>query len=91
MADTTTRGQRLARVLRKVRVSAETPVLLASERLLREPPRRVSQQALYQRLRCLPAALVGDVLAETLPTLQSSHTMHMGPGQSWHATFGMLW
>src|SRR6185503_12256059 len=34
-----------------------------------EPPRRVSQQALSQRLRCLPAELVGAVLHEMLPAL----------------------
>jgi hypothetical protein len=45
--------------------------LLAREPVLWEPPRQVSQQALDLRLRCLPAALVGEVLAETLPTLQA--------------------
>jgi hypothetical protein len=43
--------------------------LLDRDQLLWEPPRRVSQQALSQRLRCLPAALLGEVLHETLPTL----------------------
>jgi hypothetical protein len=43
--------------------------LLAREHLLWEPPRRVSQQALSQRLRCLPADLLGEVLHETLPAL----------------------
>ena len=43
--------------------------LLARDHLLWTPPRRVSQQALSQRLRCLPAALLGEVLHETLPAL----------------------
>ena len=43
--------------------------LLARDHLLWEPPRRVSQQALSQRLRCLPAALPGEVLRETRPAL----------------------
>src|SRR3954452_12319621 len=43
--------------------------LLARDRLLWEPPRQVSQQALSQRLRCLPAELFGAVLHETLPAL----------------------
>lgn len=41
--------------------------LLARDHLLWEPPRQVSQQALSQRLRCLPAELFGAVLHETLP------------------------
>jgi hypothetical protein len=43
--------------------------LLARDTVLWEPPRRVSQQALSQRLRCLPAELVGAVLHEMLPAL----------------------
>jgi hypothetical protein len=43
--------------------------LLARDHLLWEPPRQVSQQALSQRLRCLPAELFGAVLHETLPAL----------------------
>lgn len=43
--------------------------LLARDHLLWEPPRRVSQQALSQRLRCLPAELFEAVLHETLPAL----------------------
>jgi hypothetical protein len=43
--------------------------LLARDHLLWEPPRRVSQQALSQRLRSLPAELFGAVLHETLPAL----------------------
>ena len=43
--------------------------LLSRDHLLWEPPRRVSQQALSQRLRCLPAELFEAVLHETLPAL----------------------
>src|SRR5689334_5118676 len=43
--------------------------VLAREPLLWVPPRRVSQQALSQRLRCLPAVLFGEVLQTVLPTL----------------------
>jgi len=43
--------------------------LLARESLLWAPPVRVSQQALSQRLRCLPAELFREVLREVLPTL----------------------
>jgi hypothetical protein len=45
--------------------------LLTRERMVWEPPRQVSQQALDLRLRCLPAALMGEVLAATLPPLQA--------------------
>lgn len=43
--------------------------MLARESLLWAVPRRVSQQALSQRLRCLPAELLGEVFHETLPAL----------------------
>jgi Transposase DDE domain len=43
--------------------------LLSREQLLWTPPRRVSQQALNQRLRCLPAALFGEVVQAILPEL----------------------
>jgi hypothetical protein len=43
--------------------------LLERDHLLWAPPRRVSQQALSQRLRCLPAAMFEAVLHETLPAL----------------------
>lgn len=43
--------------------------VLAREPLLWVPPQRVSQQALSQRLRCLPAELFGDVLRAVLPEL----------------------
>jgi hypothetical protein len=51
-----------------VRVLAQT---LANEPLLWSAPRQVSQQALDQRLRCLPAALFGQVLEQALPELES--------------------
>lgn len=43
--------------------------LLARESILWAPPVRVSQQALSQRLRCLPAELFREVLSEVLPAL----------------------
>lgn len=44
--------------------------MLAREPLLWVPPRRVSQQALSDRLRCLPASLVQQVVHTLLPSLQ---------------------
>src|SRR5579859_2024299 len=41
--------------------------LLAREPLLWVPPRRVSQQALSERLRCLPASLFQQVVHAVLP------------------------
>lgn len=61
----------LALIWRRVPSVRTLARLLARERLLWEPPRQVSQQALDLRLRCLPATLVGDVLAATLPALQA--------------------
>src|SRR5215207_2437943 len=61
----------LALIWRRVPSVRTLAGLLAREPLLWEPSRRVSQQALSQRLRCLPAALVGEVLHETLPALQA--------------------
>lgn len=45
--------------------------MLSRESLLWNAPRKVSQQALDQRLRCLPAALFGEVLEQALPQLHS--------------------
>jgi Transposase DDE domain len=59
----------LALIWRQVPSVAELARLLARERLLWEPPRQVTQQALSLRLRCLPADLLGDVLHGTLPAL----------------------
>ena len=59
----------VALIWRQVPSVQELARLLARDHLLWAPPRRVSQQALSQRLRCLPAALLGDVLHETLPGL----------------------
>lgn len=53
--------------------------LLARDHLLWEPPRRVSQQALSQRLRCLPAELFGTVLHETLPALAARAVARVRP------------
>lgn len=44
--------------------------VLAQERLLWEPPRRVTQQALSLRLRTLPAELFLAVLEQVLPELE---------------------
>jgi len=69
--------------------------LLAREPLLWEPPRRVSQQALSQRLRVLPAALLGDVLAATLPGLQARAAARARPEPPAvaraRARFGRVW
>src|SRR5829696_3072410 len=57
----------LARIWRPVPSVRTLAGLLAREPLFWAPPRRVSQQALDQRPRGLPAALIGDVLTQTLP------------------------
>lgn len=61
----------LALIWRQVPSVATLARMLAREPLLWERPRRVSQQALSQRLRVLPAALMGEVLTQTLPALQA--------------------
>ena len=53
--------------------------LFARERLLWEPPRRVSQQALSERLRTLPAELFEAVLQQVLPELQRRATARQRP------------
>src|SRR3954468_16585248 len=53
--------------------------LFARDHLLWEPPRQVSQQALSQRLRCLPAALFEAVLHDTLPALAARATGRSRP------------
>jgi len=69
--------------------------LLARDHLLWEPPRRVSQQALSQRLRCLPAELFGSVLHETLPALAARAAgrgrPHPPPVARALAQFGRVW
>jgi hypothetical protein len=59
----------VALVWRRVPSVRALASLLGREQLLWTPPRQVSQQALSQRLRCLPADLLGEVLHETLPAL----------------------
>jgi Transposase DDE domain len=59
----------LAMVWRQVPSVSEVGRVLAHEGLLWVPRQSVSQQALAQRLRCLPAALFHRVLADVLPTL----------------------
>jgi hypothetical protein len=61
----------LALIWRQVPSVRTLATLLTRERMVWEPPRQVSQQALDLRLRCLPAALMGEVLAATLPPLQA--------------------
>jgi hypothetical protein len=58
-----------ALIWRQVPSVCELLRALERERLLWVPPRRVSQQALSQRLRCLPAALFADLFHALLPRL----------------------
>jgi len=53
--------------------------LLAREPLLWVPPRRVSQQALSERLRCLPASLFQQVVHAVLPQLQERAAVRTRP------------
>jgi len=62
-------GVVLAMVWRQVPSVHDLARLLAREERLWVPRTTVSQQALAQRLRCLPAALFGRIFAELLPTL----------------------
>ena len=59
----------LALIWRQVPSITTLGQLLARESVLWVPPRRVSQQALSLRLRCLPAALFEELLGTILPTL----------------------
>lgn len=56
-------------IWRQVPSVSELVRTLERERLLWVPPLRVSQQALSQRLRCLPAALFARLFDELLPAL----------------------
>lgn len=60
----------VALIWRQVPSVSTLAQLFARERLLWEPPRRVSQQALSERLRTLPAGLFEAVLQQVLPELQ---------------------
>ena len=62
-------GVVLAMIWRQVPSVSELGRVLAHEGLLWVPRQAVSQQALSQRLRCLPATLFHQVLMEVLPTL----------------------
>ncbi len=61
----------LAIVWRQIPSVTTVAQMLAREPLLWAPPRQVSQQALSQRLRCLPAELFGSLVQTLLPTLQT--------------------
>jgi hypothetical protein len=61
----------LALIWRQVPSVSTLAAMLARERLLWEPPRRVSQQALSLRLRALPAALFARLLGAALPALHA--------------------
>jgi hypothetical protein len=62
-------GVVLAMIWRQVPSVSELGRVLAHEGLLWVPRQSVSQQALAQRLRCLPAALFHQVLTDLLPTV----------------------
>jgi hypothetical protein len=64
-------GLVLALIWRQVPSVAELVRALAREPLLWTPPLRVSEQAVNQRLRCLPAELLAQVFAGLLPTLHA--------------------
>lgn len=59
----------LALIWRQIPSVTTLAQILVREPLLWAPPLRVSQQALSQRLRCLPAELFQAVLDAVLPTL----------------------
>lgn len=59
----------LTMIWRQVPAVTTLVQMLAREPLLWTPPRRVSQQALSQRLRCFPAELFGELLRRILPLL----------------------
>jgi Transposase DDE domain len=60
----------LTLIWRKVPAVSEVVRLLARERLLWTPPLSVSQQAVSERLRTLPASLFREVTHAVLPQLQ---------------------
>ena len=61
----------LTLIWRQVPSVSELVRTLERERLLWAPPLRVGQQAVSQRLRCLPAALFAALFHELLPTLRA--------------------
>jgi hypothetical protein len=69
--------------------------MLAREPLLWAPPRRVTQQALSDRLRCLPASLFQAVVQTLLPQLQERSAARTRPlppvVQRAQAHFAQLW
>lgn len=69
----------LALIWRQIPSVTTLAQTLAREPLLWVPPLRVSQQALSQRLRCLPAALFASVFEGVLPTLLARATARSRP------------
>ena len=69
----------VALIWRQVPSVSTLAQLFARERLLWEPPRRVSQQALSERLRTLPADLFAEVLQQVLPELQRRAAVRQRP------------
>lgn len=61
----------LTLIWQQVSSVSELVRMLARDQLLWTPPIHVSQQAVSERLRTLPAALFGEVVHAVLPTLQA--------------------
>jgi len=59
----------LALIWRQIPAISTGVQVLARERMLWTPPLQVSQQAVSERLRTLPAALFGELLTTLLPQL----------------------
>ena len=69
----------LSLIWRQVPSVSELVRLAARQRLLWTPPLQVSQQALSQRLRCLPASLVRETVHAVLPQLQERSAARRRP------------
>jgi hypothetical protein len=69
----------LAMIWRPIPSVSTAVQVLAREPLLWAPPRRVSQQALSQRLRCLPADLFAPLVQRLLPLLLARATARRRP------------
>lgn len=75
-------GLVLALIWRQIPSVAELVRTLAREPLLGTLPRHVSEQALNQRLRCLPPELFAQVLSGLLPTLHARAAARTRPAPS---------